>query len=32
MAREVGVCEDTARRWRHRFCLERLEETPPRSD
>ncbi|WP_372510012.1 MULTISPECIES: helix-turn-helix domain-containing protein [Dietzia] len=32
IAREVGVCEDTARRWRHRFCLERLEETPPRSD
>ncbi|MBB1021855.1 helix-turn-helix domain-containing protein [Dietzia sp. E1] len=19
------MCEDTARRWRHRFCLERLE-------
>ena len=25
IAREVGVCEDTARRWRHRFCRSRLE-------
>jgi transposase len=25
IARQVGVCEDTARRWRHRFCLERLD-------
>ena len=25
IAREVGVCEDTVRQWRHRFCTERLE-------
>ncbi|MFC4755378.1 helix-turn-helix domain-containing protein, partial [Dietzia aurantiaca] len=25
ISREVGVCQDTVRQWRHRFCLERLE-------
>lgn len=25
IARDIGVCEDTARRWRHRFCLQRLD-------
>jgi len=25
IARDVGVCEDTARRWRHRFCARRLD-------
>jgi transposase len=25
IAREVGVCEDTARRWRQRFCARRID-------
>ncbi len=25
IARDIGVCEDTARRWRHRFCARRLD-------
>ena len=25
LARDIGVCEDTARRWRKRFCSQRLD-------
>ena len=25
IARDIGVCEDTARRWRKRFCSQRLD-------
>lgn len=25
IARDIGVCDDTVRQWRHRFCAERLE-------
>lgn len=33
IARDVGVCEDTARRWRNRFCTQRLDglKDQPRS-